>query len=462
MNPRRLIPYLVIFLVLAGTYVGLRWRQEQQAAQEEQAKKVFQVKAPDIGRLSLIRGKTEVVLVKRDQEWYLTAPLQTKADQTVVDNLLSTLARLRRERDLGLQKDLKAFGLASPAVVVKFTAGGQVQQLAIGAQVPGGAGYYVLRNRDPRLLIISRGSKDSLDRKVLALRDKSLVSFISGEVTGLKIKTGKTKMDLKKTGPQAWEWAGRPDFRVRSDRVEKLLRDLNLSRAKDFPEAMPGKKGAWGLGPGRGMEITVVTPKGEQHLFLGKKLDGKLYARKGAAGPVMQVEASLPDEIDKTLASLEDHRLWSGDIMAVRRVVWGAPGQTWTAAKVKDANTWKISGPGRTSTQQPSILMEMTLHNFQKLEAVKILPATAAPGPPIFVLDLFDEAGKSLLHLEAFGPVKKDGIIVRTQKGERKLTVLAPPAKFRQWQEEMARLTTAPEKGGSAPPGKGKAGKGAS
>ncbi|MFN2223318.1 MAG: uroporphyrinogen decarboxylase family protein, partial [Candidatus Promineifilaceae bacterium] len=47
-------------------------------------------------------------------------------------------------------------------------------------------------------------------------------------------------------------------------------------------------------------------------------------------GPVMQVEASLPDEIDTTLASLEDHRLWAGDLMAVRRVVWGAPDQSWT------------------------------------------------------------------------------------------------------------------------------------
>jgi len=27
MNPRRLIPYVVIFLVLAAVYVGLRWRQ---------------------------------------------------------------------------------------------------------------------------------------------------------------------------------------------------------------------------------------------------------------------------------------------------------------------------------------------------------------------------------------------------------------------------------------------------
>ena len=41
MTPRRLIPYLVIFLVLAGVYVGLHWRREWQAARDEEAKKVF-------------------------------------------------------------------------------------------------------------------------------------------------------------------------------------------------------------------------------------------------------------------------------------------------------------------------------------------------------------------------------------------------------------------------------------
>ena len=41
MTFRRLIPYVVVFLILAGVYGGLRWRQEQQVAREEQAKKVF-------------------------------------------------------------------------------------------------------------------------------------------------------------------------------------------------------------------------------------------------------------------------------------------------------------------------------------------------------------------------------------------------------------------------------------
>ena len=88
------------------------------------------------------------------------------------------------------------------------------------------------------------------------------------------------------------------------------------------------------------------------------------------------MDAALADEVDKTLASLEDRRLWSGPIPAVHQVVWGPPGQTWTARK--DQDIWKITGPDQAATQQPAARLEMALWNFQKLEADKILP----PGRP--------------------------------------------------------------------------------
>jgi hypothetical protein len=72
MTLRRLIPYVVVFLILAGAYGGLRWRQEQQVARDEQAKKVFQLKETDLSDLTLV-GVRRDCLVKKDQVWRLTA-----------------------------------------------------------------------------------------------------------------------------------------------------------------------------------------------------------------------------------------------------------------------------------------------------------------------------------------------------------------------------------------------------
>ena len=450
MTLRRLIPYLAIFLILAGAFVGLRWRQEQQVTRTEEAKKIFHLKETDISDLSLVRGKDEVRLVKKDKVWRLTAPLDTQADQTIVDSMLTTLARLRQERDLGAEKDLKPFGLDKPGLVVKFTAQGRPHQLTVGAKAPGDQNYYALRDQDPHLFTISMGSKDSLDRQLLALRDKTLLAFITGEVKGLKVKGPKTAVALEQTGPQTWRWVGRPDFRVRGDRVEKLLREIHIARARDFLEPPPKDLAALGLTPDRRTEITVKTPAGDQILWLGAKKADAMYARKGAEGPVMLVDAALADGIDKTLASLEDRRLWSGAIPDVYQVAWGPPGRTWTARK--DQNAWKITGPDQAATQQPGVRLEMALWNFQKLEGEKIpAKATAPAGPPAFVLELLDKAGKRLLHLEEVGASGKDHLAVRTGEGQTTATVLVPLAPFRQWQEEMRRLTAAAKPGGPSP-----------
>jgi hypothetical protein len=165
--------------------------------------------------------------------------------------------------------------------------------LAIGAKVPGDQNYYARADQDPNLLMISQGSKDSLDRQLLALRDKNLLTFVTGEVKGLKIISGKTKVDLEKTGPANWRWVGRPDLKVRGDKVDKLVRDLHIARAKSFIEPPPKNLRPLGLVPRPMTEITVVTPGENQTLLLGTKKDDAVYARKGSGGAIVLVDASL-------------------------------------------------------------------------------------------------------------------------------------------------------------------------
>jgi hypothetical protein len=448
MTPRRLIPYVVIFVILAGAYGGLRWHQAQQATREAQAKKVFHLTQTEISQLSLVRGSETVSLAKKHKIWQVTAPLSTKADQTIVDNMLSTLAHLRKERDLGVEKDLKPFGLVKPALVVKITAKGKAHHLTIGAKTPGGENYYALADRNPHLLLISEGSKDSLDRTLLALRDKTLFPFISLEVKGLKVVSGKKTVNLKNTGTADWHWVGRPKFKVRGDRVNKLVRDLELAQAKNFVEPRPKNLKPLGLVPGRQMSVTVLTTTGNHTLLLGAKKGKEVYARKGTGGPVMMVDASLPKEINETLGSLADHRLWSGAILKVHQVVWGPPGKTWTAKKVKES--WEFTGPEHATTKQPSVRVEMALYDFQKLNAVKTLPKAKEGAVPVYSVELLDQACKRLFHLDDLGPQGKTNLKVVTQEGGNTVTALTAQRPFRQWQEEMGRLVAKAKKAGPA------------
>lgn len=439
MSPRRLIPYLVIFLVLVGTYAGLRWHQAQKEAREARAKQVFAFKADEINAVTLKRDQAEIQLTRQGVAWEITKPLKARADALAAGDLVKALAQLKEERDLG-PGDLKAFGLDKPGLVVSFTAKGQPHQLALGSPAPGGRGFYVRKDESPNILLIAAGVRDSLDQPLDTLRDKTLWAFDPGQVKSVKLRTDKTEVNLEKRGA-TWTWMGRPDFRVRSDRVEQMLRRLSEARVTGFPPTPKDLKAA-GLAPRSQTEVTVATPQGVQTLFIGARVKEGYYARVGDQGPVVQVGLTVPDDITRTIPILEDRRLWSGALMEVQKVVWGTPGKTWTATKEMDF--WKLIGPAKAEVKQSAPRVEMALVNFQNLEYSSLLPQAGTPGKEALFLEFFDAAGKSLFRLDELGQPGQAGIAVRTKTGDTVKRAVVPQQNFNRWREEMARLTMPP------------------
>lgn len=445
MTPRRLLPYLLLFLALAGTYAALKLHQDRREAQEQETKKIFKVAAGDIGELTLIRGNEEIRLIKEDKEWRLAKPLKAKADQEVMDALLTTMAHLVKERDLGAGADLKSFGLEAPALVVAFTAQGQHHRLVVGAKAPGDRSCYALKDQERNLLLISVGDKDSLNRPLAALRDKTLLTFSPEQVKAVRIKTGNSAVTLEKTAPQKWRWVGRDDFQVRGDRVETLLRRLNGTRAKEFVTEAPQDLRTYGLSPQPQAELAVVLDQGQEKLWLGGKTAAGVYARKGEVGPVVLVDQDLPQQITKTLTSLEERRLWAGPVTEVHKISWGTPPQPWVAVKEKDF--WKITGPEGRELRQPAVRLEMALWKLTQLEYQRLAPtgSGAAKGGG-YLLEVFDGAGKQLFHLEELGQKGEAEVEVRTRVEEKTAVALISRKDYTAWQEEMARLTAPPMK----------------
>ncbi|MEW6387656.1 MAG: DUF4340 domain-containing protein [Thermodesulfobacteriota bacterium] len=440
MTPRRLLPLLAAFLVLAASFFILKWHQERQEQAQQQAKKIFPLKEGEITALTLKRGQEEIRLIKTGKDWEMVKPLKSRVDQVTISSVLSTLAFLDKVRDLGEEKDLANFGLAQPALVVEFTAQGQVHRLALGAKTPGDQGYYVQKDQDPRVLVISAANQASLDRTVSAFRDKALFDFPWGRVTALKIKTASASVDLKKTGPGSWQWMGREDFKVRRDRLEALLRYLSLARLKDFVSDNPKEVRAYGLAPQPQAQITLGQDQKEESLYLGRQHNQDFYARLGASGPVVLVEANLMQKVQGSLDRLEDRRLWPGEIADVHKMVWGTPPMLWTAQKEK--NVWKITGPEKQHLDRAPAQVEVALLRFQELEYARLEPAGAPPAKAGFSLILENGAGKVLFRLEELGPLVKDRVVVRLEHGPQAHKALISPAAFHQWQKDLTHLTS--------------------
>lgn len=460
MTPRRLLPILGIFLVLAGAYFLLEWHSGKKAKEKEEAQKLFAVKEGDITAVTLKRGSEEIRLVREGKDWRLAHPLQDRTDGVAMNSLLTALAYLRPDRHLGEEKDLKPFGLDQPSLVVTFAAGGKNHTLTVGRKTPGGQGFYARRDQEPQVLVIAATSKESLDRPLSALRDRMLFDFAADQVKGLRVKRGNAQVDLEKTD-QTWRWLSRPHLKINPDRLERLLRYVSLARVKDFVADAPKELRAYGLSP-PAVELTVLTDKGEQRLSLGARKKNECYARQGEGGPLVLTEDLLLDLFTTPLESvaglktnpqwsqvrgafpqyLEDRRLWTGEVRAVSSLTWGPPGKTWTAAKDKDF--YQLTGPDKQEVRQPAVRLELALLKLQDLESERLVLPDLPETRVLNFVELREASGKTLFRLEELGAAAGKVEVRFSLYQTPPQRALVSQEAYRRWQKDLEQLSSPP------------------
>ena len=448
MNPRRLIPYAVVFLALVATYVGLWWYQVHREVREIQAKQVFDFKTGEISAITLKRPGGEIQLVRQGKDWEITRPQKAKADAATVEEMLRQLANLEMVRDLG-PGDLEVFGLDQPVLQVSFIAMGEQHRLALGEAVPASQGYYARKDDAPGVFIIATGVRDSLNQQLFALRDRNFWAFKPDQVKSLRVRNDQNQVDLEKGNDNTWRWVGRPEMRLSSPRMEQLLQELSGIQVTEFPATPPLDLQAAGLAPQARMEVTVREPPGgRKSTFGGPDPKWGLCPAGGPGpggygGPESSGEDSARGSQPGRPAALDRPDPGSGPGGL-------GPPRANLAPRGVDGRARKITGPNRAEVQQSAyrLEMEMALIDFQKLESSRPvnLPPAGAPAAPVFVVELFDQAGKPLFRLEQLGNLVKGQAEteVRATSGGTTVTAVIPQEDFTRWQEEMTRLTAPP------------------
>lgn len=165
---RSTVIYLLLFLVLAGTYYYLDNREQPADISltiEPSAEVSYLFMAEDGLPTSIhIESKSgDTVEVARDAEdaWVMTQPVEAKADQASAEAAASQVATMQIV-DTVPDVDPDIVGLTDPeyTLTIQFTSGVE-RKAEIGVITPTESGYYV-RNANGDIVIISRSSVDAL------------------------------------------------------------------------------------------------------------------------------------------------------------------------------------------------------------------------------------------------------------------------------------------------------------
>ena len=248
MSPRT-TGILALVAVALGLFVYINEIEgdvDRKAAADEAAKIHSGFDATDIDSVSLVTlDGLAANFERRDGRWWLSSPIEARAEATALDAMASALSDMPREGTVGDAADLEGFGLGTSAGVVRFQVEGEEYGLRIGRSTPVGGHRYVARLGDDEVAYVASYRVNAFNRNLDDLRDRRLFTVDIPRVRGLRVSwplggegaatsDESFTLDLERNESGAW-WISSP-IRAQADdaMIRELLSNLIYLRAAGF------------------------------------------------------------------------------------------------------------------------------------------------------------------------------------------------------------------------------------
>ncbi len=354
MKSSKVAIYLLILAVLAAYVYVVEIRQKERLdAAKQKAEKLVHLDKQLITSLVLeSEKKGEIELKKPAGAWVMSAPVKTKADEHAVEGLLTTISGAAREK-LILEKDVKwsDYGLAKPSFTVTVGTKKGAVRIFFGNQNPSKSSYYVRVDKSPELLLVADTLKNALNKSVLDLRDKTVISRAPADIDRLVINREGKETEFKREAENKWVMVKPEQIRVKAQIVNQNLRVLTNLRAGDIIDS-PEKDGdPYGLKKPT-QTILLAGSKPDQALVLGNaaKKDGEsassndVYARVKGRDAVYVIDKRALARVQTDPKQIQDRSLLQLSPADVSKFEIEIDGKKWEASREKGGK-WRVSKP---------------------------------------------------------------------------------------------------------------------
>jgi hypothetical protein len=302
---------------LLGYFLLDSFQQLRQQQQAERAR-LFHFAPDTIARIEIRQQKDsqpEVILLERTPEgekgsrWRIRQPIQSAALDFPVEQLLNTFSRLTPQLTLEEANDLAAFGLDQPRQqIALFPKAGEPYRLAIGNDNFDGSGFYA-QPEGGKVVLLASSQKGSLLPSLLALRDKTLLSFDRAAVKSLQVQLAEAEVVRLQRQEETWQIVEPRVLPADDLNVDRLLSTLSRLQAVEFPAETKTELASYGLEQ-PSAQLTVELKDGKTlSVALGSEKEGQVYVITSEHPAVATLLTSTADILRADLEELRDHRL---------------------------------------------------------------------------------------------------------------------------------------------------------
>ncbi len=413
-------------------YYGVHEAELAETEAKEAEEKLFSFESAKVTKLVLAAKGETTTVEKKDGAWAITAPIAAAADRSVVGGVVDRLAGAKRKRVVA--EDAKAdparYGLTEPRVRATVTLeDGSTHELALGGENTFDGSLFATASGSPKLFSVEGGLKSALEKGTFDLREKKLLSFEDKDVRTVRVEGSGLGYALARDDAGSWRLEEPVKDRADDQTATRILSVAKNLRATRFAAEAAADLAPFGLDAPKA-KVSIATRAGASFALAFGERDGKTYARVGD-GPVAEVAATSPKDLDKTVFDLRDKTVapFDKELVAQVKVQQGGeafvverrkepkegstiPEEKWTilSPKVAPAKRWKLSS---------------VLHSLSTLKAATFVEEEAKDlakyglAEPSRTFTVYGDGGKELAKLLVGGDAEGGKVYVKSASSAR-------------------------------------------
>lgn len=319
---KRLVGFggLVLAVVVVLVAVGLlehHTTTHQQQVDEDERLLVFE--RDKVAKVSLKNSNGAFALVRAKGGWWMSEPLDTSADSSVVDGIVSAMADLRRTRIIDVDghapdaADLSIFGLQPPLTSLEIEAGTERFMIDFGKKNDFNGELYASVRGSKQVVMVLGAIDYQIAKTVYDLRDKRLVPFDAESLSAVEVtrSNGTTYAIERRGGQRFFVTADSVSAEADAAQVKGVLDALVGLRAIAFATDRAASFDERNTFLTRLVLRAKLTAGDVSHsITLAKQESGWYAALDGEDGPIIQVAGEVAQrKADVDPRSLRDLRV---------------------------------------------------------------------------------------------------------------------------------------------------------
>ena len=382
---KTIVALLVLAAGLGGFfYYDSYWLGPTREKAESAKGRIWTVEPKDVEGVVIVR-KSETLRLKRTADgWEMLEPVKARGDRAVVDDMVTSLATTRMDREIDPNPAKPAeFGLDPPEAEVRLEVKGRPEPLVlrVGGKNPTGVWVYAREGAKPAVITLSENVSRDTNRPTAEFRDRSVIAFDRRSVTGLDLDVGGDQIGLVADEPGKWRIVKPRPLRADPDQIAEFLDKLEGAKALEFVDDAPKSLAPYGLD--RPSRVTVWVGKDKDRasriLLVGRAVPekkGVYVKREGEPGVILTAEA-VWTAFPKTVGALRDKVVvsYAYDKLAKLEIAHGRG----TVVLEKEGTGWKLTAP-ETLKADLGVVTQL-LWKIRDLRALGFLAEGAADVP---------------------------------------------------------------------------------